>query len=406
MKKTLLFACLMLVPFAYSQKILNSTLELQFDENGVVEYIDSTVNNYTSGNYYFNEFKPKLGYDGDILYYFIEDLFIHCQSTDKYQGFSYPLAHIGTITNTLTNEMVTSSVFNGGGTRILFAYDSQSQKISEVYQLFNGTTWSSNDSTIFEYNSDGNKTLEAGYSIGGGTYALDYVDSLWYQTGTNNLTKSTNYYNDGTNLVFGSQTSVVYNGAEIDYLDLLEDDGNGGVNWYFRLNYQYLGNVLTGFDAYEVVNNVPSSTAIIVGAFTYTAQNEIESYTLSEGTDTLGKTIFNYDAEGFVNQVANYEQGNTAVHLSWATHYYFTNVATVNEVDNIEISIYPNPTAHVLRIQSSELVNHIQIFNMAGNVLLEQNNTSEIDVSHLSNGNYIIRGTSKNKVFSKSFVKK
>lgn len=407
MKKALLFSCLWATSLSFGQKILNAVVDKEFDENGNVEYVDSVVNNYTSGNYYLNELKPKFGYDGDILYYFMEDLFIHCQSTDEYQGFSYPLAHIGTTTNTLTNDLVTSSEFGGGSVRSLFAYDAQDRKISEVYQFFNGTTWNSNDSIVFEYDAAGNKTLEAEYNIGGGGLftILEYVDSLWYEAGTDHLTKSSNYYHNGTNLVLDYQTLVFYNGNEIDYLDLLESDGSGGLDLYFRLDYLYSGSVLTGFDAYEVVNNVPSATATIIGDFTYTPQNEIESYTLTEGNDTLERAVFNYDTEGFVNRVDSYEEGNTGMYLAWVVDYHFTNVAALNEVKNLEVSIYPNPTVDILNIQSTEKMNQIQVFNMMGNLILEQNNTTKIDVSHLSTGTYIIKGLANDKTFTKTFLK-
>ena len=69
-------------------------------------------------------------------------------------------------------------------------------------------------------------------------------------------------------------------------------------------------------------------------------------------------------------------------------------INNITEMNNISISVYPNPsTDHVLisgEIADSKLV----IFNMEGKIISEnkiKTNTAFIDVSNFISGNYIIK---------------
>jgi hypothetical protein len=63
------------------------------------------------------------------------------------------------------------------------------------------------------------------------------------------------------------------------------------------------------------------------------------------------------------------------------------------------VGIYPNPTSNNITIQSSERITNIRIFSSDGRLLIQQNpssqNLSNIDVSFLSPGIYIVETTSK-----------
>ena len=75
-----------------------------------------------------------------------------------------------------------------------------------------------------------------------------------------------------------------------------------------------------------------------------------------------------------------------------------------------EISIYPNPTSGVLRIESGELrVENVEVFNMMGKICmvenLRQNMDNVLDVSYLPAGMYFVRITTENGVVTRKILK-
>lgn len=58
------------------------------------------------------------------------------------------------------------------------------------------------------------------------------------------------------------------------------------------------------------------------------------------------------------------------------------------------ISYYPNPTHDILHFSSNEVVSEILVFNLLGQKMIEtkvNSNEGQVDLSNLTNGNYIIR---------------
>ena len=70
------------------------------------------------------------------------------------------------------------------------------------------------------------------------------------------------------------------------------------------------------------------------------------------------------------------------------------------------IAIYPNPAKNVLNIKSDNTISKIEVYNMQGKKVASRNNTSDINVSSLGKGIYIISVLQDNgSVASKQFVK-
>lgn len=82
--------------------------------------------------------------------------------------------------------------------------------------------------------------------------------------------------------------------------------------------------------------------------------------------------------------------------------------ANIPQDDNSELKVYPNPAVEYLNIKSNSLkIISYQIFDLSGrNVINEKHNNSPINVSKLASGNYIIRITTSNKIFTEKFIKK
>lgn len=97
------------------------------------------------------------------------------------------------------------------------------------------------------------------------------------------------------------------------------------------------------------------------------------------------------------------------------TYVFGTQMALLSlssfEMDS-EISIYPNPTSHVLNIKSTNknLPDAYAVYNMLGQVMMSKNISTEadlsIDTSSLSNGMYFIKITKESSQLSLPFIKK
>lgn len=81
-------------------------------------------------------------------------------------------------------------------------------------------------------------------------------------------------------------------------------------------------------------------------------------------------------------------------------------IAASPDIIKPQISIYPNPTSHTLRIGNSQQINGATIYDINGTLIsktiLAQN---EVDVSFLKKGLYIVEFTSKGIPYKKKFVK-
>lgn len=73
--------------------------------------------------------------------------------------------------------------------------------------------------------------------------------------------------------------------------------------------------------------------------------------------------------------------------------------------ENKEISVYPNPASSTLNIESSSNEISVEIYNVLSQKVLSVENTKNIDINALENGNYIVKITSQGQTTIKKFVK-
>jgi len=85
-----------------------------------------------------------------------------------------------------------------------------------------------------------------------------------------------------------------------------------------------------------------------------------------------------------------------------ATVMKYGTTSGVNEVfGSSDIQIYPNPLSTTVHIKAPEKVN-VTIINVVGQVVLKQDNATDIDMSGLANGMYIIKVYDENNVILKT----
>lgn len=82
--------------------------------------------------------------------------------------------------------------------------------------------------------------------------------------------------------------------------------------------------------------------------------------------------------------------------------------ASVNDLQQYNYEVYPNPVANQLHISANETISKIEIFNLAGRKVKEvliNSNQAEISIDHLSQGLYILRSYIGNNMGSSKLIK-
>jgi Leucine-rich repeat (LRR) protein len=88
-----------------------------------------------------------------------------------------------------------------------------------------------------------------------------------------------------------------------------------------------------------------------------------------------------------------------------ATASFSENCASsINENEQLNISLYPNPASSILTIQSDEVINQIQIFNLLGE-LIQTEKQSTFSIEQLPSGIYVLQIQTENGQSNQRFVK-
>jgi Secretion system C-terminal sorting domain len=90
---------------------------------------------------------------------------------------------------------------------------------------------------------------------------------------------------------------------------------------------------------------------------------------------------------------------------------YFDNIwgaaafLDLEETQNTKLSIYPNPSNGVFQIESNEEISDIEVYSMDGQLVLQANDASIIDLTNFVNGIYIVRARSNGFVYTQRISK-
>jgi len=79
--------------------------------------------------------------------------------------------------------------------------------------------------------------------------------------------------------------------------------------------------------------------------------------------------------------------------------------ASVDDQNQLDISIYPNPTNDKLFIQGLSSSSRVSIYNVLGKLVLSQTISKEIDVNNLQSGIYVIKIAEEQKEIVRKFIK-
>jgi hypothetical protein len=146
-----------------------------------------------------------------------------------------------------------------------------------------------------------------------------------------------------------------------------------------------------------VNSNKSYSTPPVVGALSYTwtvPNNAIINS--GQGTKNINITYGSLaSSTGIITVKAINSCGASSVRvLSVKT----TNCPRAGNSSGFVVNLFPNPTSGILNIESNELINRIELFDMLGKLVMTYGNERQIDISNLQSGLYLLRFTSENGV--------
>lgn len=156
----------------------------------------------------------------------------------------------------------------------------------------------------------------------------------------------------------------------------------------------YYVDSVNGFTSYRL------DTPIIINSKIYFGWTQTDSRRLQVGYDVnsnLGRPHMFIYANGKWTTSSISTTGSPMIRLIFDSDYKGGNTAVADLEDNVLTSVYPNPTTGILQIKSNEAnANYqVQVMNMVGQtVLTGQNITTQIDLSGLNNGIYLLQLTS------------
>lgn len=77
----------------------------------------------------------------------------------------------------------------------------------------------------------------------------------------------------------------------------------------------------------------------------------------------------------------------------------------IEEATATNVIIYPNPAQNIVKLDTPEEIKAVHLYDTNGKLLLEESNSSEINISHLIKGVYILKVKTSNKVYITKLVK-
>ena len=81
------------------------------------------------------------------------------------------------------------------------------------------------------------------------------------------------------------------------------------------------------------------------------------------------------------------------------------NTASISEVENANVVLYPNPVTNILNIEAQD-IQEVSVMDVNGRTVMTLQNTNRIDMSNLANGVYFVRVITAEGVSTQKIAKK
>jgi len=125
-------------------------------------------------------------------------------------------------------------------------------------------------------------------------------------------------------------------------------------------------------------------------------------------TDADTAVLFNF-AEGTGLTTVNSASGIDANFGYGGSHYptwvlLSETVASVQNNNLTDFSVYPNPANNIVNIQSNDTVKNISIFNILGKMVYNQNDINSVNLSNFNSGIYLIKVETEKGIGTRKLV--
>jgi len=206
------------------------------------------------------------------------------------------------------------------------------------------------------------------------------------------------------------------------------------------------GDELTWYSDEELSQEIPNDTVLVDGVTYYVTQTVAgctsvslgitvtvtdpcasiaipqgdTQQTAEEGSTLADLTVIGENLTWYADEELTQELPDSTILIDGTTYYVTQTVGecisdalaiTVNvtlnrnSFDKYNLSFYPNPTQNVLYITSDYVISKIFVYNMLGQKMEVKSNGGSLDLSSLSNGNYILSITIENTTKTYRIVK-
>lgn len=143
------------------------------------------------------------------------------------------------------------------------------------------------------------------------------------------------------------------------------------------------------------------------GAALATAGSSSSQYIPSSDSQWRTETVDLSSVKSSNEAIVRFQFVSGYGNVVWIDNVRIVEGTGVEEVENSAISIYPNPANNVLNITSSESIDQVVVYNVAGQVVMTENgNVQSMNISNLASGSYIVRiQTVDGNISNQRFIK-
>ncbi|HLN52673.1 MAG TPA: T9SS type A sorting domain-containing protein [Lentimicrobium sp.] len=193
--------------------------------------------------------------------------------------------------------------------------------------------------------------------------------------------------------------------------------------WSEATGYQSLGRIADGPGN---VNGINEDGSVVVGWFNVSMWDPSVPFIWIKGSmmnlndyiaDTLGFAMANSPtwAVSAMSKNGKYVTGwgYDPTIGTWGDYFtWWLDLSTVTKTGGTQpdaVSVYPNPATNLITVNSNQSIDHIEIYNVSGQLAMtvpSVSRSTSVDISSLTKGIYLIKTISDETIMTRKFVKR
>ena len=122
------------------------------------------------------------------------------------------------------------------------------------------------------------------------------------------------------------------------------------------------------------------------------------------GASAFNQNISNWCVTNIPSEPSDFST-NSALSESNKPVWGSCSTAGVDDLTQLDISIYPNPTSDIVYIDGNYTQLKVVIYNILGKEVINKSITNSIDISHLENGVYLMKLSDGFKLYTRKVIK-